>query len=89
MPHKKLAVTETGSVDNDTTQTGGVAARGVTAGAVITPLGQSWQEVQRPVGPIVVPKQRTTICCWNVRTMVEATSGILLSLTPLSSLKGK
>ena len=39
----------------------------------MTLLGQSRQEAQRPIGPIVAPKKQTTIGCWNVRTMAEAT----------------
>jgi len=66
--HKKQFVTETGNVDNDTTLAGGV-----TAGAAMTLLGQSQREAQRPMGPMVAPKRRTTIGCWNVRTMAEAT----------------
>ena len=66
--HKKLNVTETGSIVNDTTQSGGAAAR-----AAMTLLGQNQREAQRPMGPIVAPKQQTTIGCWNVRTMAEAT----------------
>ncbi|XP_068739813.1 craniofacial development protein 2-like [Montipora capricornis] len=46
---------------------------GVAAGTTVTLLGQSRQEAQRPIGPIVAPKKQTTIGCWNVRTMAEAT----------------
>ena len=49
---KTLTVTETRSVDNETILTGCVAA-----GAVMTLLGQSQPEAQRPTGPIVAPKQ--------------------------------
>ena len=66
--HKTLTVTETRSVDNETTLTGGVAA-----GAAMTLLGQSQPEAQRPIGPIVTPKPQTIISCWNVRTMAETT----------------
>ena len=55
-------------MNNDTTLAGSV-----TAGAAMTLLGQSQWEVQRPMGPMVAPKRRTTIGCWNVRTMAEAT----------------
>ena len=68
MLHKKLNVTETGSIVNDTAQSG-VAA----AGAAMTLLGQNQRESQRPMGPILAPKQQTTIGCWNVGTMAEAT----------------
>ena len=68
LPRKKLTVTETGSVDNVAIQSGGVAA-----GTTMTLLGKSWQEAQRPIGPIVAPKKQTTIGYWNVRTMAEAT----------------
>ena len=67
LPSKKVHVTETGNID-DATQTGGAAA-----GAIMTPLGQSWREAQKPIGPIVAPKKQTTIGCWHVRTMAEAT----------------
>ena len=43
------------------------------AGAAMTLFGQNQWEAQRPIGPIVAPQQQTTIGCWNVRTMVEAT----------------
>ena len=66
--HKTLTVTETRSVDNETTLTGGVAA-----GAAMTLLGQSQPEAQRPIGPIITPKPQTIISCWNVRTMAETT----------------
>ena len=66
--HKTLTVTETRSVDNETTLTGSVAA-----GAAMTLLGQSQLEAQRPIGPIVTPKPQTIISCWNVRTMAETT----------------
>ena len=66
--HKKLNVTETGSIVNDTTQSGDVAA-----GAAMTLLSQNQREAQRLMSPIVAPKQQTTIGCWNVRTMAEAT----------------
>ena len=66
--HKKLNVTETGSIVNDITQSGGAAA-----GAAVTLLGQNQREAQRPMGPKVATKQQTTIGCWNVRTMAEAT----------------
>ena len=66
--HKKLNVTESGSIVNDTTQSGGTAG-----GAVMTLLGQNQWEAQRSMGPIVALKQQTTIGCWNVRTMAEAT----------------
>ena len=36
-------------------------------------LGQIQLEAQRPIGPIVAPKQKTIIGCWNVRTMAETT----------------
>ena len=39
----------------------------------MTLLGQSQRKVQRPIGPIVTPKQQTIIICWNVRTMAETT----------------
>lgn len=39
--------------------------------ADITLLGRSLREVQMLIGPIEAPKQRTTIGCWNVRTMAE------------------
>ena len=68
MLHKKLNVTETGSIVSDTTQSGGAAA-----GAAMTLLGQNQWEAQKPMGPIVAPKQQTTIGCWNVRTLAEAT----------------
>ena len=68
MLHKKLNVTETGSNVNNTTQSGGAAA-----GAALTLLGQNTREAQRLMGPIVAPKQQTTIDCWNVRTMAGAT----------------
>ena len=73
--HKKLNVTETGSIDNDTTQSGGVAV-----GAAMTLLGQNQQEAQRPMGPIVAPHQQMTIGCWNVRTMVEATRTVQVAM---------
>ena len=66
--HKKLNDTETGSIVNDTTQSGGAAA-----GAAMTLLSQNQWEAQRSMGPIVAPKQQTTIDCWNVRTIAEAT----------------
>ena len=47
MLHKKLNVTETGSIVNDTTQSGGGAA-----GAAMMLLGQNQREAQRPMGPI-------------------------------------
>ena len=55
LPLKKLTVTETGNVDNVTIQSEGVAA-----GTTMTLLGQSRQEAQRPIGPIVGmrPRQR-------------------------------
>ena len=68
LPHKNRTVTETRNVDNDTTLAGGI-----TAGAAMTLLGQSQREAQRPMGPMVAPKRQTTIGCWNVRTMAEAT----------------
>ena len=55
--HKKLDITETRSIDYDTTP-----SRGDAAGAVMTLLGQSWWEAQR----------LTTVGCWNVRTMAKA-----------------
>ncbi|KAL9969651.1 hypothetical protein ACROYT_G021888 [Oculina patagonica] len=61
-------VVETRNVDNDTT-----LARGVTAGAAMTLLGQSQREAQRPMSPMVARKRQTTIGCWNVRTMAETT----------------
>jgi len=67
-PFKKPSVTETGNVDNVTMQSGDVAA-----GTTMTLVGQSRQEAQRPIGPIVDHKKQTTIGCWNVRTMAEAT----------------
>ena len=36
-------------------------------------LGQNRREAQRPMGPIVAPKQQASIGSWNERTMVEAT----------------
>ena len=39
----------------------------------MTLLGQNQREAQRPIAPIVAPKQQTTIRCWNVRTTAEAT----------------
>ena len=39
--------------------------------ADITLLGRSLREVQMLIGPIVAPKQRTTMGCWHVRTMAE------------------
>ena len=41
--HEKLNVTETGTIDNDTTQSGGFAA-----GAAMILLGQNQREAQRP-----------------------------------------
>ena len=55
-------------MDNDTTLAGGV-----TAEAAMTLIRQSQQQPQRPMGPIVAPNRQTTIGCWNVRTMAEAT----------------
>ena len=68
LSHKNLNVTETGSNVNNTTQSGGVAA-----GTAMTLLGQNQREAQKLMAPIVAPKQQTTIRCWNVRTMAEAT----------------
>ena len=51
---KTLTVTETRSVDNETTLTWGVAA-----GAAMTLLGQSQPEAQRPIGPIVARPHAT------------------------------
>ena len=65
--HKKLNVTEYRSIDNDSTQSGDVAS-----GDVMT-LGQNQQEAQRPMRPIVASQRQTSIGCWNVRTMAEAT----------------
>ena len=53
LSRKKLNVTETRSVNNDTTQSGGVAA-----GALRILLCQNRREAQRPMGPIVAPKQQ-------------------------------
>ena len=69
--HKKLSVAETGSIVNDTTQSGGVAA-----GTAMTLLGQNQREAQRPMGPTVTTKQQTTIGCWKVRTIAEATETV-------------
>ena len=66
--HTNFNVTETGSIDNDTTHSGGVAA-----GATMMLLGQNQQEAQRPMGPIVALQQQTAISCWNVKTMAEGT----------------
>ena len=67
--HKNTnSFSETGSIDNERTLTGDV-----TAGAVVMLIGQSRQEAQKPIGPIVAPKHRTIIGCWNMRTMAEAT----------------
>ena len=45
----------------------------------MTLLGQSQQEVQRPIGPIVTPKRQTIIGRWNERTMLETTRAGLLA----------
>ena len=65
---KTLTVTETRSVDNETTLSGGVAA-----GAVMMLLGQSQAESQRLIGPILAPMRQMTIGCWNVKIMAETT----------------
>ena len=67
LPHKKT-VTETRGVGNETTLIGRVAA-----GVLMTLLGQSQPEAQRPTDHIVAPKRQTIIGCWNVRTMAETT----------------
>ena len=48
---KTLTVTQTRSIDNETTMTGGVAA-----GAAMTLLGQGQPKALWPIGPIVVPQ---------------------------------
>lgn len=54
LSQKTLAVTESGSIYNNTTQTGGL-----TVGVAMTLLGQSQWEVQRPIGPIgMQPRQQ-------------------------------
>ena len=55
LAHKRPNVMETRSIDNDTTQSGGVAA-----GAVMTLLGQNSREAQRLMGPVVAPKENGT-----------------------------
>ena len=62
-----LKVTQTVSVDKETTLTGSVVA-----GAAMTILSQSQPETQSPIGPpSSPPKRQTIIGCWNVRTMAE------------------
>ena len=46
---------------NVTTQSGGAAS------------GAAIREAQSQWAPLVAPKQQTSIGCWNVRTMAEAT----------------
>ena len=75
-PHKKQFVTETGNVDHDTTLAGGV-----TAGAAMMLLGQSQREAQRPMGPMVAPKRRTTISCWNALGHVMECVGSCVGMT--------
>jgi len=65
---RKNSVTETRSVDNETTLT-----RGVTAGVSVKLMGQSQPEAQRIKSPIVDLKQQMIIGSWNMRTMAETT----------------
>ena len=70
LPHKNTnCFSETGSIDNERKSLTG----DVTAGAVLMLIGQSQQEAQRPIGPIVAPKHQMIISCWNMRTTAEAT----------------
>ena len=65
---RKNSVTETRSVDNETTLT-----RGVAAGAPLKLMGQSQQEAQRIKSPIADLKQQMIIGSWNMRSMAETT----------------
>ena len=73
---KTLIVTETRSVDNETTLTGGV-----TAGAAMMLWGQSQPEARRLIGLIVAPMRQTIIGCWNVRWKSWEVGGLMRLLT--------